>query len=234
LSSAVGIVQAMVAGKLRAGDGASNHVGADPRHHEEKFFRVTGHLGDLYQLFESMSEIREEGCGRMSSEDGNVVTRPIPNREPDDFTVLMTGPPFNATNYRCRESGQMREGEPELFALTRWQGLGRFYVLIDQQTSALAGLLPRGDAFACALAAVPASKGDHEDQLEPQGPSGNRRFRAMILRRQPCPGCWTEPALRQFSRHQCECGELEGFEQRTIRLRERSWVLEAAAQLVPC
>jgi pyruvate/2-oxoacid:ferredoxin oxidoreductase beta subunit len=27
-----------------------------------------------------------------------------------------------------------------------------------------------------------------------------------------CPGCGTKPAMRQFGRYQCECGELEGFE----------------------
>src|SRR5215204_5661881 len=26
-----------------------------------------------------------------------------------------------------------------------------------------------------------------------------------------CPGCGTTPAIRQFGRYQCECGELEGF-----------------------
>jgi hypothetical protein len=26
-----------------------------------------------------------------------------------------------------------------------------------------------------------------------------------------CPKCRTMPALRQFSRYSCECGELEGF-----------------------
>jgi hypothetical protein len=29
-----------------------------------------------------------------------------------------------------------------------------------------------------------------------------------------CPGCGTKPAIRQFGRYQCECGELEGFEER--------------------
>jgi len=28
-----------------------------------------------------------------------------------------------------------------------------------------------------------------------------------------CPKCGTKPALRQFGRYQCECGELEGFAQ---------------------
>ena len=28
-----------------------------------------------------------------------------------------------------------------------------------------------------------------------------------------CPICGTTPALRQFGPFQCECGELEGFEQ---------------------
>jgi pyruvate/2-oxoacid:ferredoxin oxidoreductase beta subunit len=27
-----------------------------------------------------------------------------------------------------------------------------------------------------------------------------------------CPGCGTNPAMKQFGRYQCECGELEGFE----------------------
>lgn len=27
-----------------------------------------------------------------------------------------------------------------------------------------------------------------------------------------CPSCGTTPAMRQFRRYQCECGELEGFE----------------------
>jgi hypothetical protein len=26
-----------------------------------------------------------------------------------------------------------------------------------------------------------------------------------------CPSCGTKPAIRQFGRYQCECGELEGF-----------------------
>lgn len=26
-----------------------------------------------------------------------------------------------------------------------------------------------------------------------------------------CPSCGTNPAMRQFGRYQCECGELEGF-----------------------
>ena len=26
-----------------------------------------------------------------------------------------------------------------------------------------------------------------------------------------CPGCGTKPAMRQFGRYQCHCGELEGF-----------------------
>ena len=29
-----------------------------------------------------------------------------------------------------------------------------------------------------------------------------------------CHGCGAKPALRQFGRYQCECGELEGFETR--------------------
>ena len=27
-----------------------------------------------------------------------------------------------------------------------------------------------------------------------------------------CPSCGTKPAVRQFKRYQCECGQLEGFE----------------------
>jgi hypothetical protein len=27
-----------------------------------------------------------------------------------------------------------------------------------------------------------------------------------------CPGCGTKPAMGQFGRYRCECGELEGFE----------------------
>jgi hypothetical protein len=26
-----------------------------------------------------------------------------------------------------------------------------------------------------------------------------------------CPGCGTKPALREFGRYECECGDLEGF-----------------------
>jgi hypothetical protein len=26
-----------------------------------------------------------------------------------------------------------------------------------------------------------------------------------------CPRCGTKPAMREFRRYQCECGELEGF-----------------------
>lgn len=28
-----------------------------------------------------------------------------------------------------------------------------------------------------------------------------------------CPSCGTKPAVRQFGRYQCECGQLEGFVQ---------------------
>jgi hypothetical protein len=45
---------AMVARKLRAGQGVSNHIRADCCDHEKGSFRVAGHLGHLYELLESV------------------------------------------------------------------------------------------------------------------------------------------------------------------------------------
>ena len=72
----------MVAGKLGAGHGTSNHVAVDCCDHEERSFRVAGRLGDLYELLESVGEIGWPSCTRISSKDGDTVTGLIPNCDP--------------------------------------------------------------------------------------------------------------------------------------------------------